>query len=214
MQSLGVIFKHSVLSNKMFSAASCGLTLLSDEALSGGDAADAASSDGEYVSPSNSPGPKRRRTHNKRVSICSRDEIREFETESWEQQPINVFDLPSSSNNLLEYETSESEILYAFHIDRRLEQAEMHREWNKTPFRYRQFIDLPKNRGTQDHAAQSQECCSSEYDDSGTTEPASPDAGSRRRNLWTSPGDVGGGMGTDGDSCTLPFLKKFLSSGF
>lgn len=198
----------------MFSAASCGLTLLSDEALSG-DAA-AASSDGEYASPSNSPSPKRKRTHNKRVSICSRDEIREFETESWEQQPINVFDLPSPSNSFLDYETSEAEVLYSFHIDRRLEQAEMHREWNKTPFRYRQFIDLPRNRGIQEchrHAAQSQECCSSEYNNC-AAEPTGPDTGSRRRNLWTNPGDVGGGMDADVDSCTFPLLKKFLSSGF
>lgn len=155
----------------MFSAASCGLSLLCDEALQ-------SSSESDTASPTTSPS-KRQCTHSKRVSFLSRDEIKEFEPLP-EADPLEMLieSLLKDDKNNDDTESGEEEKAATdAHIDQRLGEAELNMERNKTPFRYRKpFVTSGNKR--QDlyvqHGTDSADCASVHRTQAATGEEAFP----------------------------------------
>ena len=128
----------------MFSAASCGLSLLCEEAL--------YSSESESASPCSSPVlPKRQCTHNKRVSFLSRDKIRVFEPLlPLEELDLLVDLLNDNADDLPETSAecgseSDDEVRFGVLLERRLAEAELNMERNKAPFRYQRTVASGKN---------------------------------------------------------------------
>jgi hypothetical protein len=107
----------------MFSAASCGLVLLCDEALK------PSSSDTDHTP---SPPPKRKRTHNKRVSFRPKDDVVEFEGQPAEENdPVLPKDCESGT---------EDDVTFGATIEQRLYEAGFNSEINRGPFRYQKPI--------------------------------------------------------------------------
>lgn len=115
----------------MFSAASCGLMLLCDEALK------PSSDDSDHTpSPPCPPCPpspaKRKRTHNKHVSFRTKDDVLEFESQ------------PSEENNLVlptdDESGTEEDGTFEETIEKRLYEARFNSEINRGPFRYQKPV--------------------------------------------------------------------------
>jgi len=114
----------------MFSAASCGLMLLCDEALKpSSDDSDHTPSPPCPPCPPCPPSPaKRKRTHNKHVSFRTKDDVLEFESQ------------PSEENNLVlptdDESGTEEDGTFEETIEKRLYEARFNSEINRGPFRY------------------------------------------------------------------------------
>ena len=103
----------------MFSAASCGLVLLCDEALR------SPSSDTDRGP---SPAPKRKATHTKHVSFCDKDDVLEFECESSSEYLPGTPSLCDSG--------TEEDVAFGVAIEKRLRVAGFNTKGNRGPFRY------------------------------------------------------------------------------